>query len=366
MMCARLKSPIYRLRNRRGSVLIYSMLLMTILLGVSSLAVDYGREQSIKTELQRSADFTARGVLQLYESNNQLAWFWDYILPLNTFNPVDANSGVTPTVTTTWGYWDGTAFTAGSTVPTGDQIAVQVTVSRTAANGNPVPLTFPLINGTAAIRTTCDVWATAIAVLPSNTTVTTTVQATSDLWLSGMPAGSNAGWSDSPANAPSTLAMNVTPGTTVTFSATGLTMNKGAVCTIGPTGASTLTTHMAGSPDGNYNGLQNGIQSLTAPQNALIGVFLTSAQPSTVTPPVTALDYSTAAARDESNYNSLVIQQPFFIGNGQNGGSTVQTFVVPAGATRMYLGVFDGWQNWDDPGSLTVTTTQLGRVYLVR
>jgi hypothetical protein len=365
-MFARLNCSARRPRNRRGSVLIYSILLMTILLAVSSLAVDYGKEQSIKTELQRNADFTARGALELYATNNQLAWFWDGILPNNNFNPVDANSGVTPTVTTTWGYWNGTAFTAGSTVPNGDQIAVQVTVSRTAATGNPVPLTFPLINGTAQIRTTCDVWATATAVLPANTTTTTTVNGTSDIWLSGMPAGSNAGWSDSPANAPSTLAMNVMPGTTITLSATGMTSNKGNVSTIGAQGASNITSHMAGSPDGNYNGLQNGIQSLTAPQNALIGVFLGNAQPNTVTPPSTALDYSAAATRDESEYNSLATQQPFFIGSGQTSGGGTQSFVVPAGATRFYLGVFDGWQNWDNPGSLSVTTTQLGRVYLVK
>jgi len=342
------------------------MILMTIMLGVTSLAVDYGREQCIKTELQRNADLSAKGILELYATNNQLAWFWDFILPYNAFNPVDGNSGVTPTVVTTWGYWNGTTFTPGSTVPTGDQLAVQVTVSRTVANGNPVPLTFPLINGTAQLRTTCDVWATAIAVLSSSKTVTTTVNGTSDLWLSGMPADSNAGWSDNPSNAPSTLAMNVQPGAILTLSATGLTMDKGPVSTIGADGAAWNTTHMAGSPDGNYNGLQNGIQSLTAPQNALIGVFLTDAQPDTVTPPSTALDYSTGASRDESNYNTLATQQPFFIGDGQTSGFATQTFVVPAGATRLYLGVFDGWQNCDNPGSLTVTTTQLGQVYLVK
>jgi hypothetical protein len=257
-------------------------------------------------------------------------------------------------------------FTAGSPVPTGDQLAVQVTVSRTAATGNPVPLTFPLINGTGEIRTTCDVWATAIAVLPSTTTVTTSVAGTSDIWLSGMPAGSTASWSDTTTNAPSTLAMNVTPGSTLTFSATGLTMYSGTAASIGADGASWDTTHMYNSPDGNYNGLQNGIQSLTAPQNALIGVFLTNSQPSTVTPPSTALDYSTSASQNESNYNSLQTQQPFFIGDGKTSSGTTQTFVVPAGATRLYLGVFDGWQNWDNPGSLTVTTTQYGQIYLVK
>jgi hypothetical protein len=85
-----------------------------------------------------------------------------------------------------------------------------------------------------------------------------------------------------------------------------------------------------------------------------------------VTPPSTSLDYSTAATRDESNYSGLQSQQPFFIGAGLTDGGSPQTFVVPAGATRLYLGVFDGWQNSDNPGSLSVTTTQMGRVYLVK
>jgi hypothetical protein len=342
------------------------MLLMTLLLGIASLAVDYARGQNIKTELQRNADFTARGALQLYVSNNPNAAVWTGLLATNTCNPVDANSGVAPSVTITWGCWNGTAFTAGSTVPTGDQLAVQATVSRTTAKGNPVPLTFPLINGSAQLSTTCDVSATSIAVVSAAKSVTTVVAGSSDIWLSGMPAGSNAGWSDSPANAASSFAMNVVPGTTLTFAATGLTMNKGPVGTIGPDGASWNTTHMANSPDGNYNGLQNGIQSLTAPQNALIGVFLTNAQPDTVTPPSNSLDYSTAASQNEAGYNSLATQQPFFIGDGQTSGLANQSFLVPPGATRLYLGVFDGWQNWDNPGSLTVTTTQLGQVYLVK
>jgi hypothetical protein len=160
--------------------------------------------------------------------------------------------------------------------------------------------------------------------------------------------------------------LNVTPGQVLTFSASGMTMYNGVATTIGPDGASYDTTHMSGSPDGDYNGLQNGIQTITAPQNALIGVFLTSAAPNTVTPPAAGLSYSTTASMNQSSYSNLLVQQPFFIGNGQNSSGTTQTFVVPAGATRLYLGVFDGWQNWDNPGSLSVTTTVQPQVYLVQ
>jgi hypothetical protein len=347
-------------------VLIYSFFLMIIMFAMISLGVDYGRMQLIKTELQRDADATARGALQMYAVNgSSTATAVAPIIAGNSYNPVDANSGVQPTITVTWGVWNASSktFSAGAS---GTPVAVQVTVSRTTATGNAVPLTFPLLKGLTAVRTTCDVWATAIAVLQPATSVTTTVKGTSDIWLSGMPAGSTASWSDTTSNAPSTLVMSVTPGSTLSFSATGLTMYNGSNATIGSDGAGYNTTHMAGSPDGNYNGLQNGIQTLTAPQNSLIGVFLTNSAPNTQTPPATALDYSTSASQNKTSYTSLAVQQPFFIGDGQTSSSVTQSFVVPAGATRLYLGVFDGWQNWDNPGSLTVTTTQQAVVYLVK
>ena len=105
---------------------------------------------------------------------------------------------------------------------------------------------------------------------------------------------------------------------------------------------------MAGSPDGKYNGLQNGIQALAAPQDALIGVFLTGAEPDTVTPPSAGLDHSTSASRAEHSYRDLQNQQPFYIGQG-SANSTSQSFVVPKGAIRLYLGVFDGWQTTTTP-----------------
>jgi hypothetical protein len=346
-------------------MLIYSLFMMVILLAIVSLALDYGRVQMIKTELQRTADATARGALQMYASDGSTtASIVTPMMASQSYNPVDANSGISPTASITWGYWNASTktFTAGS----GSPMAVQVTMSRTAANGNAVPLTFPLMNGLSALTTTCNVSATAIAVMQSRSTTTTTVSGTSDLWLSGMPAGSTAGWSDTTTNAPSTLALNVTPGQVLTFSATGMTSNKGPTGNIGAAGSGSNTTHMSGSPDGNYNGLQNGIQTLTAPQNGLIGVFLTNAAPNTVTPPSSALSYNTAASMNQSTYSSLLVQQPFYIGSGQTSSGTTQSFVVPAGATRFYLGVFDGWQNWDNPGALTVTSTVQPQVYLVK
>src|SRR4051812_30221373 len=47
-------------RARRGAVLVYTMVAMVAFVGLCSLAVDYGRAQMVKTELQSAADAAAR------------------------------------------------------------------------------------------------------------------------------------------------------------------------------------------------------------------------------------------------------------------------------------------------------------------
>jgi hypothetical protein len=55
---------------------------------------------------------------------------------------------------------------------------------------------------------------------------------------------------------------------------------------------------------------------------------------------------STAASRDFTSF-SPQLKQPFFIGDGRRSDGTVQTFTVPSGATRLYLGVHDN-VNWNN------------------
>ena len=349
---------------RSGSMLIYALFLMVILLAMTSLCMDYGRMQMIKTQLQRDADATARGAVQMYVTDGPSTASWVApAMAANQYNTVDANSGLPATVNVTWGWWNKTTktFTAGSGTP----VAAMVVVSRTKAANNAVPLTFPLMQGLTALLTSCDISATAIAYVNNSTSATVSVPGTADVWLAGMPSGTTASCWDSTSSASPVMAMNVTPGAVMTFSATGLTNDNGSTAILGADGASYNTTHMAGSPDGNYNGLQNGIQTLTAPQNALIGVFLTNAAPNTQTPPATALSYTTSTL-NQANYTNVQLQQPFFIGNGQTGSGVTQSFIVPPGATRLYLGVFDGWYNADNSGSLSVSAVQQPQVHLVR
>jgi hypothetical protein len=82
------------------------------------------------------------------------------------------------------------------------------------------------------------------------------------------------------------------------------------------------------------------LSGIVAPnQGWLVGVFLASGGPSGTAPPM--LDfYSTG-----TSFSSLSPQldQTFFVGDGLTGDGTgtVQHFVVPAGATQLFLGIAD-------------------------
>jgi hypothetical protein len=354
-------------RPRRGSVLIYSLLLMTIMLAMTSFAVDYGRLQLIKTQLQRNADSAARGSLEMYiEGSSSDYTYWGPEMTAQLFNPVDNNSGVSPTISFTWGYWNSSSktFTAG----TGTPVAVMVTVSRTAANGNAVPLTFPLMNGLSAFRTTCDVTATAIAVLSQSTSVVNqTISGQSDPWLAGMPSGSEASYDDyAPSQCPP-MVMNVTPGTVLTFTnVSGSVQHDPSIPYDGPSGNTGMNyNHNCDSPN-NEPAVQNGIGNINCPIDALVGLFLTNNAPNTQTAPTVYPQYTTQAERDVVNTTGLVTQEPFYIGTGQTSGGTTKTFVVPPGATRFYLGTMDGHQWSNNNGSFTATINQLQQVYLVK
>jgi hypothetical protein len=107
----------------------------------------------------------------------------------------------------------------------------------------------------------------------------------------------------------------------------------------------------------NADGSENGIADITAPIDALIGVFLSNSQPSLTAPPA-ALDFTTTASRDFSTL-SPQLSQPFFIGAGENSSDILQEFIAPAGATRLYFGPMDEY-NWsDNTGSFQIVATDI-------
>ena len=179
-----------------------------------------------------------------------------------------------------------------------------------------------------------------------------TVPGTSNPWLAGMPNGSKASDGDvAPDQSPVLVGSPFSPGDIFTFSATGLTDHciGGSCGPAGPEGdlLNEGSTH-------HFAGAENGIANLTAPVDSLIGVFLGAAQPDLSAAPGD-LDFSALSSRDFSTLSPL-LKQPFFIGDGRrNDGLTVQSFIAPTDATRLFLGTVDGFGWYTNFGSFEVT-----------
>jgi len=97
-----------------------------------------------------------------------------------------------------------------------------------------------------------------------------------------------------------------------------------------------------------------GLASVYGPAGALVGVFLGPEAPSVDAKPP-GLDFSTSAARDQVTLSPLA-QQVFYVGRGKTSTGTLKSFIVPIGATRLFLGVLEsGACNYDNAGWFSVT-----------
>lgn len=179
---------------------------------------------------------------------------------------------------------------------------------------------------------------------------TVTVPGKSNLWLAGAIAGATASTGqDNLTNATPFQVPNLvlTPGQTMTFSATGNVSNDPEnLVTVGPDG-------------GPYLGFtfykhekENGIADVVAPVNSLIGVFLDDSTPNPIIPP-DGVDYSQGAGIDFT-LTAPSLLKPFFIGDGKNSEGTVQKFYIPPGATRLFLGSLDPSDQENNVGSFVV------------
>ncbi|HEX4125911.1 MAG TPA: Tad domain-containing protein [Tepidisphaeraceae bacterium] len=361
-------------RPRRGAVLIYAALMMTAFCGICSLAVDYGRVQMVKTELQRMADATARGYCELYNVNG--SWptttnTYASKLDSTTYNPVTSTS--TPSVTITKGYWKTSTSTWSTSSGSGKNPAAKVTMSVS------VPLTWGAVIGFSTIT----VHATATAETIPATSLSDTVLATANPFLSGMSNGSEASNTNphnspdyAPAESPTNSGLSITSGQSVNFAAiSGTATNDPGDTSYQPDGEDGEGTapdnighnNISGSESGDYTAgfnNENGIADANIPINALVGVFLGPSQPSTSDTPAN-LDFSSTTSR---NFTTLypALQQVFFIGDGQTDGGATQNFIAPDGATRLYLATWDFYQWNNNVGSRTVQITIPAGVQLVQ
>jgi len=176
------------------------------------------------------------------------------------------------------------------------------------------------------------------------------VPGTSDMWLAGMPDGSTSSAGDSaPLHSPVLAStIDLTQGTVLFTSVTGK-VSYGGGC------PSSSACSAADGYDGNWwshtPGALNGISNINAPINSLLGVFLSDEAPDASAAP-SALNFFESGL----NFTSLApeLKQVFFIGDGRTDSGELQTFYVPDGATRLYLGTMDGYGWYNNTGEFNV------------
>ncbi|MGH9657723.1 MAG: hypothetical protein ACRD96_04205, partial [Bryobacteraceae bacterium] len=153
----------------------------------------------------------------------------------------------------------------------------------------------------------------------------------------------------------------LTAGNIIQFlSVTGTTtcgVNAPCTTSIGPDGAN--LSFAVGSQNGTnvFDGAGTGQSGLTFDNRYmfLVGVFLGAAEASGADP--VTLVYTDAGALLGS-YSPL-LGQTFFVGDGQGTGGT-QSFIAPVGATRLFLGFLDSFDNMDGfAGAYTDNTGEL-------
>lgn len=187
-----------------------------------------------------------------------------------------------------------------------------------------------------------------------------TVLGSANPFLAGMPDGSTASGDSAPDQSPALVSgLNLTDGGFLTFLVNGSIDYGGGSPTDTPDGQTPEEGFFATG-----HGAENGMGGYTTPANALVGVFLSSAQPDLTAAPAD-LDF-TSGSPDALGIGfsalSPQLKQVFFIGDGLTGTGTgtAQQFNIPTGATRLYLGTVDGSGWFNNSGSFTVSATRSG------
>ena len=385
------------LRKSRGVAMIYALVIMTALCMILSLAVDYGHAQLVKTELRRTADASARAAAA-YIYSDQTAGIAAAVDVANR-NLVDGSGlKLLPAQQDIqYGFWDVNTKTFSTNVSSSLINAVRVVAQKSKARGTAIPMMFASILG----RNTCDAKAESIVMVIQPLNVNQNVPGTSNPFLAGMPAGSEAsninphnspdfaGDASNPNGSPIAIDMPITQGETLNFdSIDGTTRHDPNDPYYSPDGnpASDQWGHNILNKDGSQSSYQdpttlntysqNGIANMNAPINALVGVFLDDKQPNMSAPPA-ALDFSTADSRDFNSIGSketggtikdqpLKLKQIFFIGDGANSKGVKQSFIAPKGATRLFLATWDFYE-WNNNGGLrTIKITRPGQIITVK
>jgi hypothetical protein len=187
--------------------------------------------------------------------------------------------------------------------------------------------------------------AAVLAAQQSAAKVVVEVPATSNPYLAGMPAGTKSSFGDrAPRESPVLVDLSLANAAAVLVTAIGAVNHlPGCPPACVPPEGSEITRHSSGA--------EHGISDVTAPMNSLLGVFLGDECPDRGRAPK-ALNF----VRIGTDFVSLSpqLKQIFFIGSGSTRAGIAQRFLVPNGATRLFLGVMDGHEWNNNTGSFRV------------
>jgi hypothetical protein len=353
--------------RRRGTILIYCTVALTAFVGLCSLGVDYGRVQLVKTQLQTAADASARaGAGRLLEGPDVAFFAARWCAKKNeadgTLVNIDAREDIE------MGHFDkpSKTFTHHDFYDPAQTNAIHVIARRTLERGNAVTLSFASMIG----QRTCNVTAEAIAMLVPPININQNVLATANPFLAGMPAGTvaslnnphnspdYAGDATNPRQSPMTVNLPLVEGQKLTFdSIDGTARHDPSLAMFSPDGELGAIGH-------NTNGDEHGIADTNAPINALVGLFLTDAQPDATATP-SKLDFTSEASRDFTSLQPQ-LKQIFFIGDGLNSKGQQQEFIVPKGATRLFLATWDFYEWNNNFGGRMVKVSRPQQVVLVK
>ena len=203
-----------------------------------------------------------------------------------------------------------------------------------------------------------------VAVVPAfGQSTIVSVPGTANPYLAGMPTGSTCcagetGPDSVPAQSPTQVTgVPLTAGAGLTFNVSGSVSNVAGQPPVDPPDGSVFfdTAGGPGTPS------SNGIAGMIAPVNALVGLFLNDNLPTLSGAPA-GLDFRPSGLGTAFLTLNPALKQVFFIGDGRtgNGGGTVQQFIVPAGATRFFLGTVDGFGWNTNSGAFSVQVIAQG------
>jgi Flp pilus assembly protein TadG len=353
--------------KQRGTVNLFIVIAMLLaVVPMLSLAVDFGRVQVTRTDLQHAVDAAARAGAKELERDlgQQLKSHIEYVAK----SVATSNMALSASV-----------GGAGSTQISGSEITVQVgrwnvQTKTFTANGTPTNAVkviasrnIGLVFGKFIKKNSHTVTASAVALFGKyDGEVELPPQC--NPWLAGMPPGTTANSYDSagnPTNPNQQLqspiyvrGLDLIPGNYITFGpVTGGVLNypdANALKNQDPDGNPNSDIYDHVSPSDSWDGSEHGMSDLKCPINALVGVFLSDEQPDK-SPAPEPLDYTSASSRSKTTYYPK-LKQPFFIGDGLTGRGTgtVQKFQIPQGATRLFLGTMDGYEWSNNVGAMSV------------